>query len=43
MQFNVKCDTGYNGLDAINLVKTRKESKDPMYKLILMDYAMPEC
>ena len=43
MQFNLKCDTCNNGQEAISLVKARQESDEPMYKLILMDYSMPEC
>ena len=33
-----------DGIEAIKLVKNRgKEVDSPMYKLILMDYSMPEC
>ena len=33
-----------DGNEAINLVKARANSSNyPMYKLILMDYSMPEC
>ena len=37
------CDTCNDGMEAITLVKARLESGESMYKLILMDYAMPVC
>ena len=43
MQFNFECDTSANGHEAIEMVKARCSSGQPMYKLIIMDYSMPEC
>ena len=45
LQFNIKSDFCVNGLEAIQLVKERQKSRPakPMYKLILMDFSMPEC
>ena len=45
LQFNIQSDFCVNGLEAIQLVKERHDSKlaKPMYKLILMDFSMPEC
>ena len=45
LQFNIKSDFCFNGLEAIQQVKERHKSKltKPMYKLILMDFSMPEC
>ena len=42
-QFNFECDSCVDGREAIKLVQARCESNDPMYKLILMDYSMPNC
>ena len=42
-QFNLKSDYCNDGKEAIEMVKKRSKSDDPMYKLILMDYSMPDC
>ena len=42
-QFNFECDSCVDGKEAIKLVRARCESDEPMYKLILMDYSMPDC
>jgi len=42
-QFNLKSDYCNDGKEAIEMVKKRLKSDDPMYKLILMDYSMPDC
>ena len=43
-QFNVQSDYCNDGSEAIKLVQDRgKDLNSPMYKLILMDYSMPEC
>ena len=42
-QFNFECDSCVNGEEAVKLIKGRCLSKEPMYKLILMDYSMPDC
>lgn len=40
-QFGIHPDLVGDGIEAIELVKHRLESKQPMYKLILIDYCMP--
>ena len=43
-QFNVQSDYCNDGSEAIKIVQDRgNNSILPMYKLILMDYSMPEC
>ena len=43
-QFNVQSDYCNDGSEAIKIVQDRgNNSVLPMYKLILMDYSMPEC
>ena len=43
-QFNVQSDYCNDGSEAIKLVQDRCHNSNlPMYKLILMDYSMPEC
>ena len=43
-QFNLQSDYCNDGLEAIKLVQARaNDPNQPMYKLILMDYSMPEC
>ena len=43
---DLKCDTANNGVTALNLVKSRLKEVEAgralMYKVILMDYSMPE-
>ena len=43
MQFNHECDICLNGNEAIRLINMRILQNLPMYKLILMDFSMPEC
>ena len=44
LQFNLTSDIATNGLEATQQVKDRhKATHKPMYKLILMDFSMPEC
>ena len=38
----VVTDASLTGINAIELLSKRIESKDPLYKLILLDYSMPE-
>mgnify|MGYP003903444041 CR=1 FL=1 len=44
-QLGHQCDISLNGNEAIKAVTKRLESKDhrSMYKLILLDFSMPEC
>ena len=39
----LSCDEANDGNVAIELAKKRLISQQPFYKLILMDYSMPEC
>ena len=41
--FDLESDCASDGNQAIQLVKNRLSSETPMYKLILLDYSMPEC
>ena len=41
--FSLESDCASDGNEAIQLVKNRMSSETPMYKLILLDYSMPEC
>ena len=41
--FDLNCDEAADGNIAIELAKRRIHSNLPFYKLILMDYSMPEC
>ena len=40
-QFDLECDFGTNGQDALDSVKNRLSKGQPMYKLILLDFSMP--
>ena len=42
-QFNIESDTASDGIQAIELVKQRNKDKRDCYKLILLDYSMPNC
>ena len=45
-KWQLESDQCHNGLEAIEMVKQRhmqKSADKPMYKLILMDFSMPEC
>ena len=41
--FSLESDCASDGNQAIQLVNNRLSSETPMYKLILLDYSMPEC
>jgi len=40
--YGVVTDASLSGTNAIELITKRIDSKDPLYKLILLDYSMPE-
>ena len=42
-RFNLKADTAMDGDEAVQLIRDRIESEHTTYKLIMMDYAMPNC
>ena len=42
-QFNIESDTASDGIQALELVKQRNKDKRDCYKLILLDYSMPNC
>ena len=42
-QFGVECDQAFNGTESIKKVRNLSESGQPLYKLIMMDYSMPDC
>ena len=42
-QFNIESDTASDGIQAIEIVKQRNKDKRGVYKLILLDYSMPNC
>ena len=41
--FDIGCDFCMTGAEALQKVRERVLSNKPNYKLILMDYSMPEC
>ena len=43
MQFKVESDSAVDGNQAIHWVKQRFNFQRSAYKLILLDYSMPEC
>ena len=43
MQFQIECNTATDGNQAIHWVKQRFKSQGNAYKLIFLDYNMPEC
>lgn len=43
MKFGIESDTAYDGNQAIYWVKQRFRTQGNAYKLILLDYSMPEC
>ena len=42
-RFGLSVDSAMDGNEAVNLVRKRVESDNSTYKLILMDYSMPNC
>ena len=42
VQFDVECDKACDGRQAVSWVKQRYKTQKDAYKLILMDYSMPE-
>ena len=42
-QFGYESNICLDGSEAMEAVMTRHFAKKPMYKIILMDYSMPEC
>ena len=43
IQFNQQCEICTNGNEAIKMVNQRIAAKQSIYKIILMDFSMPEC
>ena len=43
MQFSIESDTASDGNQAVYWVKQRYRTQGNAYKLILLDYSMPEC
>ena len=43
MQFQIESDTASDGNQAVYWVKQRYRTQGNAYKLILLDYSMPEC
>ena len=41
-QFGLDCDTAVDGTEAVKLIRKQIESDLPVYKLIMMDYSMPQ-
>ena len=39
----IAIDSANDGLEAIQMIKTKHEREKTSFKLILMDYSMPEC
>ena len=42
-RFNLTADTASDGDEAVELVRNRIENSKSTYKLIMMDYTMPNC
>ena len=42
-EFALHCDEAADGNEAIDRARRRLLSNQPFYKLILMDYSMPDC
>ena len=42
-RFGLRVDSAMDGNQAVNLVKKRIENDNSTYKLIMMDYSMPNC
>ena len=42
-QFNMESDSSQNGIEAMTRIRSRFEQNLPMYKLVFLDFSMPEC
>ena len=42
-QFDINSDICHNGLEAIEKVRARVQSGEAIYRMIMMDFSMPEC
>ena len=39
----MESDSCYNGIEAMTKIRSRFEQDKPVYKLVFLDFSMPEC